>query len=1067
MNRRPSALANSLRHLSLRQRFLVAPLLGLLLLAAYLTVFIHESQHQSTMFTNLAEHQLAASNQYSELFVSLSTQHLALYNLMATTNKGHEETIYTQSKERLQAIREVIGGIERTLQSQAKKAGEDIEFEAQQRYLLLLTQDYLKTVTTAVEMTMVDVKLAATQVALANKSFETMNRAFSQLLESQRQRMAAEIEREVKHSRLSNAAYSITAVSGAVLLFFLSIALTRILSRSLETQIARLVQLGDSAGIAMEDRGGDEVQRIARAIEAFDRTQRELHDSELRFRSFFEHNNAVMLLIDPADGMICGANEAAARFYGYPRERLRCMNIDQINQLPPEQIRAEGDAGLNSRRNYFVFPHRLANGQIRTVEVHATPIAAAGKTFLFSIIHDITERVRAEESLRKGQQLIQSILDHSGAVVFVKDLAGRYVLVNQRFAKLFQSDPAAILNRTDYDLYPAELADRRRDADRQAIAAGQATEFEEQVPQQDGLHTFVAIKCPLYDEGGKVYAVCGVATDITERKRAQEALKEANRDLELRVSQRTAQLDAANRAKSDFLAVMSHEIRTPLNTVIGMAYLALRGELDPKQREYVENIHSSGQHLLGLIDAILDFSKIEAGKLDLEKIDFSLDQVIKNLNNLVAVNAAAKGLKFVVDLDPALPNHLRGDPLRLGQVLINFTSNAVKFTNQGEILVRARIIEERSDGYLVLFEVKDTGIGMDAEEKQKIFLAFRQADSSTTRRYGGTGLGLAISKQLVTLMGGEVGVSSLPDYGSTFWFTVPLGKGLALPVKTSTEVEHDPADLLAAATAAIKGAHILLVDDHPFNLQLATAFLEDVGATVQVAGNGREALELLRRQPFDCVLMDVQMPEMDGLAATRAIRADPELAANRVIAMTANAWNEDRRQCLAAGMDGFISKPIHPEQLYATIAHWLPQRCPEGAPAAPVALPTVGTAVDFSGDPRIIDLAVPAKTLRNDPAKIRRVALKFLSSARDDTPRIEAALESGDLITLRALGHRIKSPARAVGAIGLADLCQALEHINDDGLDQARQIVDQLRPLLDQIAGHIERNPLFAESGRG
>ncbi|HEY6897594.1 MAG TPA: response regulator [Rhodocyclaceae bacterium] len=579
-----------------------------------------------------------------------------------------------------------------------------------------------------------------------------------------------------------------------------------------------------------------------------------------------------------------------------------------------------------------------------------------------------------------------------------------------------------------------------------------------------------------------------------ERKRAQEALHNINRELERRVAQRTLQLEAASRAKSDFLATMSHEIRTPLNTVIGMAHLALRTGLNPKQHGYLEHIHDAGQHLLGLIDTILDFSKIEAGKLDVEKVDMEIAQVVNSVSNLLASKAADKGLRFLVDIDPRLAQPLYGDPLRLSQVLINFISNAIKFTQQGEITIRAKLAADQDNCCLVRFEVQDTGIGMSAVEKERIFLAFQQADNSITRKYGGSGLGLAISRQLAALMGGEIGVESQPGLGSTFWFTARLGKDPAalaaleqqcgsscvcwltdppqaveLPLPTAPW--HPPPPAAAAPAplatpAALQGARILLADDHPLNQQVASEILEAAGAYVCSVGTGREALDRLQQERFDCVLMDVQMPEMDGLTATRRIRADPALAGTRVIAMTANAWNEDRGHCIEAGMDDFISKPIQPEQLYATLARWLaPQPAPMTAAAAVPAEHTDAT-VDFSGDPAIIDLAVPAKTLKNDPGKVQRVALKFLNSTRDDLPRIEAALENRDLAMLRSLGHRIKSPARAMGASGLADLCQALEHLNgDDAAERARPIVGQLRPLLEQIAARIEGNPLLAPRG--
>ena len=1204
-----AGIVRKLERLSLRQRFLVAPLLGLLLLGVLLAVSIYEAQRQNALLNSVADRHLEAIDRYSEAFVGVSAHHLALHDLLTKAARLDGETLRVSARGHLDAIRAAIAGIDGLLADDEGKGPKDADFLALQSRLPALSENYRLTMTRAVELAGVAPASAAANATVANERFVAMNGSFAKLLEMRRGTLAAEIDAAVGRSKAASALLTLTGMGGAILLLLLSLLLSRLLARTLEAQVDTLAQLG-GVEPGPEDAAGDEVQRIGRAIASFRRTQTQLRESEHRFRSFFEHNHAVMLLIEPASGAILGANESAARFYGYTRAQLAAMNIEQLNLLPSPQLAAERQDALHERRNYFVFPHRLADGSTRIVEVHATPIETAGKALLFSIIHDITERRTAEAALQKSRQLNQSILDHSGTVIFVKDLEGRYLLVNQRFAELFGVAREAALGRTDFDILPAVTAEAVRAADRAALLAGSAVEFEEEVPNGDDLRTYLSVKFPLYDERGEPYAVCGIATDITERKRvetalrnseaalndaqavarlgswtldirtdalswsaetyrifgvpqgtsmtlesffarihpkdrdavahswqaalrgqpydiehrivvgdeirwvrecahirfdgagafrsgvgtvqdvtelkrAQEALSELNRDLESRVAQRTAQLEAASRAKSDFLSNMSHEIRTPMNTVLGMAHLALRTQLDAKQRDYLEKIYASGEHLLGLIDAILDFSKIEAGRLEIEAVDFDLADVMNKVRSVCAPQVAVKGLRLDNDIDPAIPLRLRGDPLRLGQVLINFTNNAVKFTERGAISIGARLVEQKPDNCCLLrFEVSDTGIGMSAAEQAKLFGAFQQADTSTTRKYGGTGLGLAISKQLAALMGGEVGVASEPGRGSTFWCTVRLGIGAApMLAECGTAcrcwltgrsaggpgVPHETAAhpggcidagaaALAAASATIRGARILVADDHPFNQQVAASLLEDVGATVCVAQNGAETLDLLLREHFDCVLMDIQMPEMDGIEATRRIRLNPGIAATPVIAMTANAWNQDRERCLAAGMDDFVSKPIQPELLYATLARRLAGRA---APAAQV-------QAAFAGDPAVIDLAVPAKMLRNDAAKIRRVALKFIESTRDDLPRLDAALSRGDLATLGALGHRIKSPARALGAVGLAELCQSLEAFRDGSADvdaeQAARLVGSVGPLLERIAREIERHPLLSDS---
>lgn len=391
---------------------------------------------------------------------------------------------------------------------------------------------------------------------------------------------------------------------------------------------------------------------------------------------------------------------------------------------------------------------------------------------------------------------------------------------------------------------------------------------------------------------------------------------------ELTASNNEARLEEASHAKSNFLSHMSHEIRTPMNTIIGMTQLALMHEQDKKQCDYLNKISLSGEHLLGVIDDILDFSKIEAGKIALENVDFDINKVKQTLTNLIAWKATEKNLKLTFEFDPAISQNLYGDPLRLDQILLNYTNNAIKFTQQGEIIVRAIKLEENENSTLLRFEVQDSGIGISEEQQSKLFQDFQQADSSISRNYGGSGLGLVISKQLAHLMGGEVGVASKPGRGSTFWFTARLGKGAPSSLPVESEVKSGRASVMGK----LKGARILLVEDHPFNQLVAKEFLEDAEAMVCLANNGEEAIELLHKKHYDCVLMDAQMPIMDGFEATRRIRASVALAKIPVIAMTANALGEDRERCLAAGMNDFISKPFKPDSFYTVLAEWLPER---------------------------------------------------------------------------------------------------------------------------------------------
>ncbi|MCU6496372.1 PAS domain S-box protein [Rugamonas sp. A1-17] len=697
-----------------------------------------------------------------------------------------------------------------------------------------------------------------------------------------------------------------------------------------------------------------------------------------------------------------------------------------------------------------------------------------------AMLTDITARRAADSALRSSSQRLASIFNAVTNGLVMIDGAGRILESNAAAARMLAHslavDGGMLWRGVREDGTPFDAASHPV---QQAIVTGVSVrDVVMGVSQPNGEVHWLSVNAePIPDERGVVPLVVASLTDITDRKRGEDQLRELNEHLEERVAIRTEELnqarmlaEEASQTKGQFLANMSHEIRTPMNGVIGMAYLALKTDLDPRQRDYLEKIRFAGEHLLGIIDDILDISKIEAGKLEIEQVDFALDHVIQTLTTVVAPKAASRELELVFNLDPNLPKVLRGDPLRLGQVLINYTNNAIKFSEKGRIEVRVRQVVGDANGCLLRFEVSDCGIGLSETEIGKLFQSFQQADTSTTREYGGTGLGLSICKQLAQLMGGEVGVRSRPGQGSTFWFTARLGISSATLPALIDRVKDAAAELLAssrsaAVMATLKHARILLVEDNTFNQQIALEMLEEVGSSVCLAANGMEALELLRQTAFDCVLMDVQMPLMDGLETTRRIRADPSLADMRVLAMTATATNEDRVRCIEAGMDDFISKPIQPALMYQTIANWLPERgeaAPREAPAAP---PRPAFKATLGGDPAVIDLSILAKLLGYHPHKVRKFAFKFLHNAQDGLAQMERALQKGDLAAVRELGHRLKSPARTVGALGMGELMLQLEQLPDEGMPEraAAAILAQLWVLLEQITEQIMTNTTFAD----
>lgn len=420
-----------------------------------------------------------------------------------------------------------------------------------------------------------------------------------------------------------------------------------------------------------------------------------------------------------------------------------------------------------------------------------------------------------------------------------------------------------------------------------------------------------------------------VMRDISERKKSEAELNKHRHHLERLVEDRTTALskakdaaEAANRAKSTFLANMSHELRTPMNAIMGMTAIALRHATDPKLHDQLSKVIQASQHLLHVINDILDMSKIEAEHLTLEQVPFKFGEVLENIISLSSLKAQDKHLKLVVDLPPEVAQlSLQGDPLRLGQILINLTGNALKFTEHGAITVRARITEDNPNNVLLRCEVEDTGIGILAKDQKRLFTAFEQADGSMTRKYGGTGLGLAISKRLVNLMGGEVGVESVEGQGSTFWFAVRLGKASSNPESLIPSFENDTVE--ARLTTRYAGTRILLAEDEPINQEVSRGLLEDVGLVVDLAEDGGQAFELAKQYSYPLILMDMQMPHLNGVDATRVIRALPGYAQTPILAMTANAFDEDRQVCLDAGMNDHISKPVDPEVLFETLLKWL------------------------------------------------------------------------------------------------------------------------------------------------
>ncbi len=635
--------------------------------------------------------------------------------------------------------------------------------------------------------------------------------------------------------------------------------------------------------------------------------------------------NDIILLTDEG-GRILEANDRAVATYGYTREELLRLNIRDL-QAPEARVAADALFAQLEHQDGMVFEatDQRKDGTTFPVEVSLRRIEIEGRILHQGITRDITERRQADQRLRISEKKYRTLLENLPQRIFLKDKTSVYVSCNENYARDLKIKPEEITGKTDYEFYPEELAEKYRRDDRRIMDSG-GTETIEEKYIQDGQEMVVqTVKTPCKDEQGNVIGMLGIFWDITERQRAEEERQCHAQELRRKNEELAAAVATAREAtqlKSRFLANMSHEIRTPMNGVLGMSELLLSTPLDAEQREYAEGIQYSAEALLSLINDILDISKIEAGRLELECIPFDPIQIMEQVQATLAARAHAKGLDLTCTADPALPRLVAGDPSRLRQVLTNLAGNAVKFTERGDVVISGQPAQQTAERVTIRFSVRDTGIGIAPEQRARLFESFVQGDSSTTRRYGGTGLGLAISKQLVELMGGQIGTESESGRGSLFWFTATFAKyGDGKP---ELEEERAAAALLPESTPRPAKVRILVAEDNPVNQRIAVRILEKAGYRAEAVSDGKQALEALAKNDYDLVLMDVQMPEMDGFQATMEIRR-LEAATGRtpIIAMTANAMTGDRERCLAAGMDDYIGKPMRLEELQKMIERWV------------------------------------------------------------------------------------------------------------------------------------------------
>ena len=640
--------------------------------------------------------------------------------------------------------------------------------------------------------------------------------------------------------------------------------------------------------------------------------EEELLSSELKYRNLIENAGAVIYSTDAA-GNIVFSSAKATELTGYPLEELRGKNFVELLDPSCREMVAAHYAKQGAERiaeTTLTFLTLTKQGVAKWVEQFAVLLQEKGEPTGFQcIVKDISEKKRMELELEKSefklkenQVWLQSILDNTTSLIYIKDLSGRYVMVNRRFKEVLQVQDEQVLGLTDYDFCDQEKADGYRSLDEEVIRTGRSLEVEEIVPGDNGETHLLSIKFPLLDGYGRPFGISGIATDITERIHYQQRLIAA-----------TKEAQAAKGLEEQFLANMSHEIRTPMNGIQGMTDLLLNTPLSAQQKEFAGIIRRSVNNLLVIINDILDFSKIKAGKLTIEKIDFNLKDVLDNVRAIFEHRVKKKGLLLEIDIDPAIPALLKGDPYRLNQVLTNLIGNAIKFTEKGMIRVEVTLRHRSADRIGLDFSVTDTGIGIAAASLPDIFDNFSQAGTDISRRFGGTGLGLAICRQLLQLQGGAISVTSEEGRGSTFHFQ--LGYGQA----ASPEVDAPAPVSITDYSHCLAGMRFLVAEDNEVNQQLIDHVLKKGGGTVQLAGNGEEAIRLLRQgEDYDLIIMDLQMPVMDGYEATHYIRRELRLP-TPIIAMTATALAGEQVRCFEAGMNGYMTKPFEFAELYKKI----------------------------------------------------------------------------------------------------------------------------------------------------
>ena len=831
------------------------------------------------------------------------------------------------------------------------------------------------------------------------------------------------------------------------------------------------------------------VNTVIRDITERLQAQARLRASEIRLAGVIESAMDAIIMVDehqrilslnPAARILFRCSDAQA--LGQP---IHCLIPERFASAHSAHVQRFVDSGQTNRRmglRASVLGRRW-DGEEFPAEASIAHIQVGGERLMVAILSDVSENRRAEHQLKQSHELLHKLSQQVPGALFQLTLnpAGHFALpfASGGLRDMFGLLPGLVADDTEALFSAVAPDDQRAVIDSLHRSANSledwALVFRVQHPDGSLRWRQGQARPERMADGSTIWH--GFMSDATESVEAKARLEQSNETLESQVAQRTQELmlalqqaQLAMRSRGDFLAKMSHEIRTPMNTILGMAYLALKATPpDSRSHGYLRRIEAAGRHLLHIIEEILDFSKIDAGKVVLDQEDFDLDQMVRSITDLIESRASEQGLRVQVRVDEDVPRGLHGDPLRLSQVLINFMNNAVKFTTNGVIELRVHVQQEpeppdSEPGCRLRFEVEDTGPGIDQEQQSRLFQPFEQGDNSITRQYGGSGLGLVISKQLVQLMNGDIGVRSQPGVGSTFWCTVWLRLAGDTDAAVSAVPPADDGAELPVDTAVLFGARVLVVDDNPFNCEVALAMLEGVGVQVSIAEDGAQALDMLHQESFDAVLMDVQMPELDGLEATRRLRREPKLAAVRVIALTANALAEDQRRCREAGMDDVLTKPVEPDRLFATLARWLlPAAGARGIHAENLgsdAGPPPPVEPHRHADVQaatVWDRGALSQAVGDNPLTHQRLLEKFLSTARTQVSVIQQALAQRQARPAADAAHKLKSAARAVGALELGDCCETIERAGRvDKLEDGEELMAQMLQKFSRCEADIQ-----------